>query len=113
MCSRARAGVLPGVEIEAVERAGGGEKKGDGQKVEPELRQARDGGDEDGGREEDADGELFGETVCAVAGQRARVDDEEPCAEQRGEDAGGDRDDNEEGAAMAVVEAMALFELRG
>src|ERR1700743_2789438 len=77
--------VLPRVEIEAVEGAGGGEKKGDGQKVEAELRQARDGGDEDGGRKEDADGGLFGEAVGAVAGQGARVDDEKPGAEQCGE----------------------------
>ena len=97
--------------------------------VEAELRQTCHGGDEDGGGEEDADGKLFGETVCAVAGQRTRVDDEEPGAEKRGEqcvethdarvdpaqqsneDAGGDGDKEEEGAAVAMMEAVALFEL--
>ena len=83
--ARARgAGVFPRVEEETVEGAGGGEEKSDGQEVEAELWKARDGGDEDGGGEEDADGEFFGETMCAVAGQGARVNDEEPGAEQRG-----------------------------
>lgn len=130
MSLNAMIGVFPGVEEEAVERAGGSEEKGDRQEVEAELREARDGGDEDGGGEEDADGELFGETMGAVAGQRARVDDEEPCSEQCGqkrvdahgagvegaeqsdEDAGGDGDEREKGAAVAMMEAVALFELR-
>src|SRR5215469_6538294 len=120
VCVGALAGMLPRVEEEAVERAGGGEEDGDGQEVEAELRQARDGRDEDGGRKEDADGELFGETMGAVAGERARMDDEEPGGQQRCEqsvDAHGARVDaaqqsdehecgegyaDEKGAAMAM-----------
>jgi hypothetical protein len=120
--------MLPGVEEEAVERAGGGEKKRDRQEIETKLRKARDGRDEDGGGEEDADGEFFGETMSVVAGKRTRVNDEEPCTEQRGqqrveahgmrvqtaqqgdEDAGGDCDEDEEGAAVLMMEAVALFE---
>src|SRR5215831_18118423 len=83
LCAMAR--VLPGVKIEAVEGAGSGEQKRDGQEIEAQLWKARDGGDEDRGGEEDADGEFLGQAVCAVARQRTRVDDEEPCAEQRGE----------------------------
>ena len=64
-----RGRVLPGVEEEAVEGAGGGEQKGDGQEVEAELGKTGDGGDEDGGGKEDADGEFFGQAMCAVAGK--------------------------------------------
>ncbi len=126
MGSSVSVGVLPGVEEEAVEGAGGGEEDGDRQEVEAELGQTRDGGDEDGGGEEDADGELFREAMGAVG---ARVDEKEVGGEQcreenvdaecvhvkraqeSGECAGGEEDAGEEGAAMTVVEDVAGFEI--
>jgi hypothetical protein len=66
MSLNAMVGMLPRVKEETVERAECGEEKRDGQEIKAQLWQARDGGDEDGGGEEEADGELFGQTVGAV-----------------------------------------------
>jgi len=52
--------MLPGVEIEAVEGADGSEEQSGGCERQAEVRGSRDGGDEDGGGEEEADGEFFG-----------------------------------------------------
>ena len=71
-------GVLPGVEVQAVEGADRGEEQRGSEEFEAEVGAAGDGGDEDGGREEDAYGELFRE--AALVGE-AGVDEEEPCDE--------------------------------
>jgi hypothetical protein len=90
---------------------------------------AGDGGDEDGGGEGDAYGQLFGEAV--VGGGGSGVDEEEPaedqgaeygveakgfereCGEERGDGEGGHEDSGEEGGGVAVVEEVAGFEVGG
>ena len=92
-----------------------------------ELRESRDGWDEDGGGEEEANGEFFGEALEAGSG----VDEEEPGGEEdseggvevecggieamegEGERYGGEEDDGDERAAVAVVKAVTLFEVCG
>ncbi len=126
---KARCGVLPCVEVEAVEGADAGEESGGGKELRTQGGEARDGGDEDGGGEEDADGEFFGETACLAGGDGAGVDEKHPDAEQRGEEdveveragfdvvqeidegEGAEDDGGEEAAAVKVMEAVAGFEV--
>jgi hypothetical protein len=88
-------------------------------------------GDEDGGGEEDADSQLFGKAAGGVAGLGADVDEEHPGSEQRGkknvemertgievvkksgERDGGKKKGGNEGGAIAMVEAVTGFEVRG
>jgi hypothetical protein len=84
-----------------------------------------DGGDEGGGGEEDADGDLFGEAMSAAGGVDENEVAEEESAEQevkvdgfggepekeRGESYGGEQNSREEGGAVAVVEVVAGFEV--
>ncbi len=52
--------VFPRKDEEAVEAAEGGEEKCGGEQGQTEVDVAGDGGNEDGGGEEEADGDLFG-----------------------------------------------------
>jgi len=118
-------GVFPVVDEETVQAAEEGEECCRGKEVGAKLRSAGDGGDEDGGREEEADGDLLGEAVGAAGG----VDKDEVSGEERAEneveangvgveagdkesecDRGGE-DAQEEERAVAVVEAMAMQEI--
>jgi hypothetical protein len=82
------------------------------------------GGDEGGGGEEDADGDLLGQTVSAARGVYEDEVSEDQAAEdeveadgfgfeagkEQGEGNGGDEDASEEGGAVAMVEEVARFE---
>ena len=76
------AGVLPGVDEEAVEAAEGGEEECGGEQGEAQVGTAGDGGDEGGGGEEEADGDLLGESVGAACG----VDEDEVAGDEASED---------------------------
>jgi hypothetical protein len=118
--------VFPGVDVEAVEAAEGGEEKRGREKRQAEIGTAGDCGDEGGGGEAKADGDLFGETM---GGAVKCVDDDEVAAHQASEDEievdglcveareksregdGGEDDSGEEGWAMTMVEEVAGFEV--
>jgi hypothetical protein len=84
-----------------------------------------DGGDEGGGGKEDADGNLFGQTMGAAGGVDEDEVAEEESAEQKvevdgfggesekewGESYGGEQNSCEKGSAVAVMEVVAGFEV--
>ena len=74
--------VLPGVDEEAVEAAEGREQDRRRQQREAEIGTTGDGGDEGGGGEAEADGDLLGKTMGAVK----CVDNDEVAADQTSED---------------------------
>jgi len=117
--------VLPCVDAEAVEAAERGEEKRGGKKGGTEIGAAGDGGDEGGGGEADANGDLFRQAVRAVGcvdedevGEDRRAEDEVEMnrrgfemREERGECDGGEKDSGEEEGAVAMVEVVAGFEV--
>ena len=116
--------VFPGVDEEAVEAAEGGEEEGWGEECGAKAGLAGDGGDEGGGGEADAYGELFWEPMRALS----CVDEDEVSEDQAAEDEvevngfrwdtrkeygqgdGGEEDSDEEGGAVAIVKVVAGFE---
>jgi hypothetical protein len=68
--------VFPEIEEEAVEGADGCEEKKGRDERGAKLWSSGEGGDEDGGGEEEADGEFFGESVGIGCGQGAGVNKE-------------------------------------
>jgi hypothetical protein len=116
--------MLPGVDEEAIQAAEDREQNGRGEENGPECWQAGDGGDEDGGGEEDADGKLLGKTPGVGGGvnedevsEEHRAEDEveaeRRCGEmreQRGEKQRGEDDADDKGAAVEPMEVVAFFE---
>jgi hypothetical protein len=117
--------VFPGVDEEAVEAAECGEEEGGGKEGKSKVGTAGDGGDEGGGGEEEADGDLLGESKCAscdvdeeeLADDEASEDEVEvdgvsvEVREKRCEGDGGEEDCGEEGRAVAMVEEVTGFEV--
>ncbi len=124
-------GVLPCVDVEAVEAAKSAEQECGGYKRESEFGVACDGWDESGGGEADSDGDLFGQAVGDMLGRGAACDvDEDEVSEDEGsedeieadgrgfearekqcERDGDEEDSGEEGSAVAVVKVVAGFEV--
>jgi hypothetical protein len=67
--------VFPEIEEEAVEGTDSGEEKKGRDEREAKLWSSGEGGDEDGGGEEEADGEFFGESVGVGGGKGAGVNE--------------------------------------
>ncbi len=126
--------VLPGVDEEAVEAAEGGEEKCGGKEGWAEVRVAGYCGDEDGGGEADAYGDLFGEAWGGfgfggvvewdvdedeVAEDQTSQDEIEVDGfrgnawEEDGQGEGGEEDSCEEDGSVAMVEVMTGFEVGG
>ena len=118
-------GVLPCVDVEAVEAAESSEEESGGYQREAEFGVACDGWDEGGGGEADADSDLFGQAMgapCDVNEDEVSEDegseneieadgsDFEMREEQRESD-GREEDSGEEKGAVAVVEVVAGFEV--
>jgi len=80
---QAGCGVLPCVEKQAVQRADRSQQRGGGQHGRSQPGGARHGWDEDRRREEDADGEFLGQAADGVRRQWTRMDQQQPCTQQR------------------------------
>lgn len=74
--------VLPCIDEEAVQAAENSKEERRRKQGEAQFGLAGDGGDEDSGGEEDADGDLFGEAVSAAGG----MDQDEVAEDQAAED---------------------------
>ncbi len=124
---RGREGVLPTVDEQAVKAAEKRDERGCGKESEAEGGGSGDSGDEDGGGEEEAHGDLLWEPVGAaggvdkgeVAGDEGTEDEIEvdglggEAGDEGGEGGGGGEDAEEEGGAMAMVEVVAMLEVGG
>ena len=123
--------MLPGVEEEAIQGTNSGETECGRHEGQAQTGYAGDGRDEDGGWEEKAYRDLFGEAMLLGRGCGARVNEEQPGAEQASEEnvevedgvgcameekdegKAGEKDGREEAVAMAVMETVALFKVAG
>jgi len=115
------------MDEEAIEAADGRENRCVRKHFEAELREARYRGDEGGGGEEDADGDLLGQAMVAGVDVNEEEPDEEEHAqdcvefqrvqqevsEQCSEGDGAKCDAGEEDVGVAVVEEVARFETSG
>ncbi len=122
------AGVLPSIDVDAVERTDCGEENDDRKQRYPQSWRAGDRREEDRGGEEDADGELLRETQPFAFRKRLDVNEQQPyreksaehgieaqCAriearQQHSQQSRGRCHAGEKAAAMTVMEAVAGFQ---